>query len=334
MTIETDFCDHWKTSALIDKCGYQAVLCLIRLWSLCQTRKTDSIPADKLERLARWDGEQNALFNALKVLQFIEPTEGENVVMHDFSKVNCKMFANWKNGRKGGRPKNPTETQRKPNYNPTITQTAVFKENQENSNMENSENQENPNESQYEISSVGLFLSESNPILSNLSNAKKEREKDKEESFPPPPLYKEEKGKRERTPLYAHARAREEGDSEMLSAFRGKLQESLIPKIDDALMDELASIYSEWELYRAKSKNKLTQFGVKIDAKNILKCISAGMTADDIRVLFEQSISAGHRGWFWPEKLLKFKAYQKNNKKNTPPPVGVPVGAWNAGEMI
>ena len=294
MTIETDFCDHWKTSALIDKCGYQAVLCLIRLWSLCQTRKTDSIPADKLERLARWDGEQNALFNALKVLQFIEPTEGENVVMHDFSKVNCKMFANWKNGRKGGRPKNPTETQRKPNYNPTITQTAVFKENQENSNMENSENQENPNESQYEISSVGLFLSESNPILSNLSNAKKEREKEKEE-----------KGKR-----------------------------SLIPKIDDALMDELASIYSEWELYRAKSKNKLTQFGVKIDAKNILKCISAGMTADDIRVLFEQSISAGHRGWFWPEKLLKFKAYQKNNKKNTPPPVGVPVGAWNAGEMI
>ena len=66
----------------------------------------------------------------------------------------------------------------------------------------------------------------------------------------------------------------------------------------------------------------------------MLKCISAGMSPDDIRGLFEQSIAAGYQGWFWPEKLLKFKASQKNDKKNTPPPPGVPVGAWNAGEMM
>ena len=93
MTIETDFCDHWKTSALIDKCGYKAILCLIRLWSVCQTKKTDSIPAGQLEYIARWDGKQNSLFDALEALQFIEPTTDGNVVMHDFSKVNNGLFS-------------------------------------------------------------------------------------------------------------------------------------------------------------------------------------------------------------------------------------------------
>ena len=129
-------------------------------------------------------------------------------------------------------------------------------------------------------------------------------------------------------------RAQKGGAEDAIQAFREKLQESLIPHIDPFLLEKLSDIYARWQAYRNASKNKLTPFTVRIDAKNILKCVQQGLSVEDIENLFEESIACGYRGWFWPEKILKLKASQKNNKKNTPPPPGVPAGAWNAGEMM
>lgn len=133
MIIETDFPDHWKTRALTAYCGDGAVLCLLRLWAHCQVRKEyvfDYTP-DVLEAVAGWNGEPGQFFDGLRLYRFID-TNGGEIEIHDFKKINPKLVANWKNGSKGGRPKteetrpepttNPAETHSKPNGNPTATE--------------------------------------------------------------------------------------------------------------------------------------------------------------------------------------------------------------------
>ena len=125
MIIEVDFCDHWKVESLVSQCGESAVRCLLRLWSFCQMRKTDVIPATQLEAIAKWKGEKGQLFDALSAVELIELAEDSNdkyVRMHDFAEVNAKIYSRWQNGKNGGRNANRTETEQQPNKNRTKTE--------------------------------------------------------------------------------------------------------------------------------------------------------------------------------------------------------------------
>ena len=109
MNIEPNFADHWKTQKLVSICGEAAVLCLLRIWALCQTRKTYALKnftPEKLERACKWAGEPRALFDALMEVEFIE-RRGRDIIMHDFNAHNSRLCSSWKNGAKGGRPKAP-----------------------------------------------------------------------------------------------------------------------------------------------------------------------------------------------------------------------------------
>ena len=118
MIVTADFIEHWKTSMLIQNCDCEGVLCILRLWSFCQTRKTDILPASQIEHIAKWTGQKGTLLKALFELRFIDKIDDATVRMHDFAAVNNQMFSRWENGKKGGRPK----TERKPNDNRTGTE--------------------------------------------------------------------------------------------------------------------------------------------------------------------------------------------------------------------
>ncbi len=106
MIIESDFIDHWKTEQLVGRCGPEGALCLIRLWSQCEIRKTDRLKAktpEEIECIARWRGQSGALFDALKNLRFIGEKDG--FYMRNFREYNKKLFTSRENGKKGGRPR-------------------------------------------------------------------------------------------------------------------------------------------------------------------------------------------------------------------------------------
>jgi hypothetical protein len=128
MIVETDFLTHWKTLMLIEELGDKAApLCLIALWAHCQLRKSDTfhnMAPNALKSICRYEGEASKLRSALERCGWIE-VSGEAVIVHGWAEMNVKLLANWENGKKGGRPRNPTETQRKPNDNPTITQNEI-----------------------------------------------------------------------------------------------------------------------------------------------------------------------------------------------------------------
>ena len=131
MIVEPDFLEHWKTLALTQMLeDSSAPLCMIRLWTHCHNRRTDVIcegskvsSARILAAIARWPicGEKGAesFFQALVDCQFVDIIEmdesGEKirVIAHDWANSNSTLVANWKNGKKGGRPKK-TPTQQKP----------------------------------------------------------------------------------------------------------------------------------------------------------------------------------------------------------------------------
>ena len=391
MIIESDFIDHWKTEQLTGRCGAEGALCLIRLWSQCEIRKTDRLKAktpEEIECIARWRGQSGALFDALKDLRFIEERNG--FYMRNFKEHNKKAFANRENGKKGGRPrarvgdnsktktnaekttqsqnkgekntpvkifkdfskklknlknlevqnsqenselqssKNPTKTQPKPNHNPTITQPKPklpdFGED-----CQGAENEDNL---------LGINkLSDNSARPENGENAaekthktqiepnKKER-KEKREFSPPYPPFIEKKEKRERSKICAGAREEFPGER-FVELFKERLQMSLIPKIEGETLKTLVECYRQWARYRQAGKFKLTEFGVIIDAKNALKCLCAGLSASEIAEFFEQSISTGYRGWFFNEKLLKYRANQKNKIEKPAAVCGVPLGAQN-----
>lgn len=103
-----------------------APLYVIALWAHCQQRKSDrftDLAPNALKAICGYEGEASKLRRALELCEFIE-VEGSAIVAHGWAETNAKLVKNWENGGRGGRPRNPTETQPKPNHNPTVTETG------------------------------------------------------------------------------------------------------------------------------------------------------------------------------------------------------------------
>lgn len=109
MIVEPDFCDHWKTELLVKRSGSEnAVRCLLRFWSHCQSRKKwnfeDMSPA-KLACICKWTGDEQVFWDAM--LQTFLDQDGQNVSAHEWEQVNHRLIHNWEAGKKGGRPAQP-----------------------------------------------------------------------------------------------------------------------------------------------------------------------------------------------------------------------------------
>lgn len=118
MIIEPDFPDHWKTQMLIGLTQDKAApMMVIRLWGHCQQRRcwvfTD-LSSNALKAITRGDGDAEKIMSALVECGFIKK-KGSQLIVHEWDTVNASLVRNWKNGGKGGRPKesqnNPEETQ-------------------------------------------------------------------------------------------------------------------------------------------------------------------------------------------------------------------------------
>ena len=110
MIIEPDFLDHWKTRLLMRLLETEsAPNYVIRLWSHCQTRKTNIFPDWSpviLSSVCRWPGDADLFWSAM--LQTFCRVENGHLVAHQWDEVNAGLIASWSNGGKGGRPKKPT----------------------------------------------------------------------------------------------------------------------------------------------------------------------------------------------------------------------------------
>ena len=93
---------------------------VIRLWSHCQTRKTNIFPEWSpviLSSVCRWPGDADVFWSAM--LQTFCIVEDGYLIAHQWDEVNASLIAAWSNGGKGGRPKKPTGNPRvNPESNP------------------------------------------------------------------------------------------------------------------------------------------------------------------------------------------------------------------------
>jgi len=121
MIIEPDFLDHWKTRLLMRLLDTEAAPnYVIRLWSHCQTRKTNKFPEWSpaiLASVCRWPGDADQFWSAM--MQTFCRSEDGHLIAHEWDEVNASLIAAWSNGGKGGRPKKPTGNPRvNPESNP------------------------------------------------------------------------------------------------------------------------------------------------------------------------------------------------------------------------
>jgi hypothetical protein len=137
MIIEPDFLDHWKTRLLMRLLETDsAPNYVIRLWSHCQTRKTNTFPEWSpviLSSVCRWPGDADLFWSAM--LQTFCRVEDGYLIAHQWDEVNASLIAAWSNGGKGGRPKKPTGNPRvnpEPNQvNPQLTHGVTDREDRE-----------------------------------------------------------------------------------------------------------------------------------------------------------------------------------------------------------
>ena len=109
---------------------------VIRLWSHCQTRKTNIFPEWSpviLSSVCRWPGDADVFWSAM--LQTFCRVEDGYLIAHQWDEVNASLIAAWSNGGKGGRPKKPTGNPRvnpEPNpVNPRLTHGVTDREDRE-----------------------------------------------------------------------------------------------------------------------------------------------------------------------------------------------------------
>lgn len=137
MIIEPDFLDHWKTRLLMRLLDTEAAPnYVIRLWSHCQTRKTNIFPEWSpviLSSVCRWPGDADVFWSAM--LQTFCRIEDGHLVAHQWDEVNAGLICSWANGAKGGRPKKPMGNPRvNPEpipVNPDITRGLTDREDRE-----------------------------------------------------------------------------------------------------------------------------------------------------------------------------------------------------------
>jgi hypothetical protein len=145
--VDPDFFEHWRTRMVVDALGEDPMtpMYIMRIWAHCQSRRAtrfDAMPAAGLKALCRYKGDAQALETALIDAGFIE-RDGKAINVMKWAEHNAKLISNWKNGSKGGRPKqtdevadeteeepndNPNETQTKPNDNPLGTNPEPIRE--------------------------------------------------------------------------------------------------------------------------------------------------------------------------------------------------------------
>ena len=91
---------------------------VIRLWSHCQTRKTNKFPEWSpaiLASVCRWPGDADQFWSAM--MQTFCRHEDGYLIAHEWDEVNASLIAAWSNGGKGGRPKKPMGN---PRVNPEL----------------------------------------------------------------------------------------------------------------------------------------------------------------------------------------------------------------------
>lgn len=126
MIVDPDFCDHWKTRMLVDLLDgdEMAPVYILRIWSHCQNRRQCcfDISSKALKAICRFTGDADEFELAMSESGFLERTDDGDLLVCGWEEYNKSIVANWKNGKKGGRPKAETETHSKPNGNPSETQ--------------------------------------------------------------------------------------------------------------------------------------------------------------------------------------------------------------------
>lgn len=117
MIVEPDFIDHWKTRLLVRLLGTEsAPIYVLRLWSHCQSRKTDRFTdwhPEVLASVCRWDGDAKTLWDGM--LKTFCVLEGGAFVARGWAETNAALFSAWNNGKLGGRPRKQAEN------NPQVT---------------------------------------------------------------------------------------------------------------------------------------------------------------------------------------------------------------------
>lgn len=112
MIVSPDFPFHWKTLLLIRLTGgHECVLCLLKFWAHCQNRKTHRFPGmnpSVLSAICGWTGDAKLFWDAM-AQTFIDVKDNE-VIAHQWDEYNSPLICSWRNGEKGGRPKNPQVT--------------------------------------------------------------------------------------------------------------------------------------------------------------------------------------------------------------------------------
>ena len=299
MIVTADFIEHWKTSMLIQNCDCEGVLCILRLWSFCQTRKTDILPASQIEHIAKWTGQKGTLLKALFELRFIDKIDDATVRMHDFAAVNNQMFSRWENGKKGGRPK----TERKPNDNRTITE------------QEPSGNPENAP-----------------------SDKKKERTKERK-NINISPLYSPLKDGQAQNASQTDSKNKAEIKklsimAECLNSFKGNFENSSL-NISSSDKINIFNAFEEWLKFRFFTIEKpLKPQTAVFHSKRAVKCLVEDfLSPSQLIELFRKSIENEWQGWYFKENVLKLKAFNENSKfQKNPAPLGVPSGAWESDD--
>jgi len=337
MIIEPDFLTHWKTEFLVNRCGDAGVVCLLRLWAHGQMRKTQNffnMTPELLEAIARWKGDAGVFFQALLDSAYID-VKDDVISLHQFEDYNAKLFKNWKNGVKGGRPPSDKNgknkvglTQPKPKHNPPKND-ENFDEDSENDDLEDSpENDDlgsvwvNPNDENDKKNNLGLTQTKPN------NNPKPENGgwvrfgvTDRIDRIDR--IDKESKKKKN-------------ADKAFL-AFLAEFKKSPIENLTADDDENLISAYASWIAYKAEKK---TIYKVATGAKHfalIKKLLEVDeLNTADIVGMFEQAISSEWVGFFFPEKIAKIKTDKERQRKfaqNNKPPLddydsfGIPQGA-------
>ena len=321
MIVTADFIEHWKTSMLMQNCDCEGVLCILRLWSFCQTRKTDILPASQIEHIAKWTGQKGILLKALFELRFIDKIDDATVRMHDFAAVNNQMFSRWENGKKGGRPKterkpndNRTETEQKPNHNRTGT------EQEPNDNRTGTEQEPNRNP-------------ENAP-----SGKKKERTKERK-NINISPLYSPLKDGQAQNASQTDSKNKAEIKklsimAECLNSFKGNFENSNL-NISSSDKINIFNAFEEWLKFRFFTIEKpLKPQTAVFHSKRAVKCLVEDfLSPSQLIELFRKSIENEWQGWYFKENVLKLKAFNENSKfQKNPAPLGVPSGAWESDD--
>lgn len=128
MIIDPGFADHWKVRELNRVSGSrEAAYWMIRLWGECHRRMSSHFEtADPAEiaGICGFEGDPEEFVGWLGKLRWLEKN-GSGFIASGWAEHNGSLVSRWENGRKGGRPRKPTdnrtETVGKPEDNRRLT---------------------------------------------------------------------------------------------------------------------------------------------------------------------------------------------------------------------